>query len=429
MSYVDEVMADAPLAYYRLGETEGSTTMTDSSGNARDGFYVGAVTPGVAGLLAGDADTAADFAGGYAQVAYDAAWMAPATFSVEAVFRADTVTGQHPIVARHGNGKPSWELSIRGGVLRIYFHIGGAWNELAAPTNPTAGTTYHVVATFDGSTRQLYVNGALVASKASATFTASSVHLSVGRLESAVSADAFDGRIDEVAVYPSALPQSRVTAHHNAFTVDGTASLPGVACVPDVPTGKADGLALATLTGQIRRVALVSTAGDDTTPGVELSGGTYARAAPRWHTLTPSGWASSDIFAVASSMPATDVQGWEGWSADGATRVAYDLLSPTQGQAVAADDSVSVAPHRVGLTDGQKVVFRAGLAPPGLAANTTYFARDVTASTFRVAATAGGAALEVTADGPVYFGTVYTATAGQVLRASVGVHCSTPPWS
>ncbi len=60
MAYADVVLADSPLAYYRLGESSG-TTMTDSSGNGRHGTYVGSPTLGAAGLVPGD--TCADFDG------------------------------------------------------------------------------------------------------------------------------------------------------------------------------------------------------------------------------------------------------------------------------------------------------------------------------------------------------------------------------
>jgi len=56
MSRSAEVLADSPVAYYRCGDSSG-TVCTDSSGNGRNGTYVGAPTLGVAGLT-GDADTA-----------------------------------------------------------------------------------------------------------------------------------------------------------------------------------------------------------------------------------------------------------------------------------------------------------------------------------------------------------------------------------
>src|SRR5215831_14920886 len=62
-AYSSAVLADHPVAYYRLGETSG-TTAVDSSGNGSNGTYVGGVALGQPGaLLPGDTDPAAGFNG------------------------------------------------------------------------------------------------------------------------------------------------------------------------------------------------------------------------------------------------------------------------------------------------------------------------------------------------------------------------------
>lgn len=61
--YERAVLADAPYAYYRLGEASG-TTAADSSGNARHGSYATTnVTRGVPGLLTNDTNLATAFPG------------------------------------------------------------------------------------------------------------------------------------------------------------------------------------------------------------------------------------------------------------------------------------------------------------------------------------------------------------------------------
>ncbi len=61
--YSDTVLADTPFAYWRKGESSG-TTMNDSSGNARNGTYGSIPTLGVAGALTSDpADTAVGYDG------------------------------------------------------------------------------------------------------------------------------------------------------------------------------------------------------------------------------------------------------------------------------------------------------------------------------------------------------------------------------
>src|SRR2546430_6231874 len=57
-SYRASVLADHPVAYWRLDEETG-TVMVDASRNGNDGAYAGAVTLGQPGALASDGDTAA----------------------------------------------------------------------------------------------------------------------------------------------------------------------------------------------------------------------------------------------------------------------------------------------------------------------------------------------------------------------------------
>ncbi|HEX8789576.1 MAG TPA: hypothetical protein VF765_01395, partial [Polyangiaceae bacterium] len=55
--YVLAVLEDQPVAYWRFGEASG-TRAADSSGNGNDATYVGAVSLGAPGAIAGDPDTA-----------------------------------------------------------------------------------------------------------------------------------------------------------------------------------------------------------------------------------------------------------------------------------------------------------------------------------------------------------------------------------
>src|SRR2546422_11078822 len=56
-SYRASVLADHPVAYWRLDEETG-TGLVDASGNGNDGTYAGAVSLGQPGALASDGDTA-----------------------------------------------------------------------------------------------------------------------------------------------------------------------------------------------------------------------------------------------------------------------------------------------------------------------------------------------------------------------------------
>jgi hypothetical protein len=86
-----------------------------------------------------------------------------------------------------------------------------AATELTVETSsfPAAGSWAHVVATYDGTVGDLYVNGVAVQANASSGgVTASGVHMLWGNV--------LQGVIDEIAVYDHALSAVRVAAHHQA---------------------------------------------------------------------------------------------------------------------------------------------------------------------------------------------------------------------
>ena len=96
-SYRASVLADHPVAYWRLDEETG-TVMVDTSGNGNDGAYAGAVTLGQPGALASDGDTAVGFgpAGGAASVASTPSLQVnPVTIEIWINKRADTEYGAY----------------------------------------------------------------------------------------------------------------------------------------------------------------------------------------------------------------------------------------------------------------------------------------------------------------------------------------------
>ena len=77
-------------------------------------------------------------------------------------------------------------------------------------------------------------------------------------------------------------------------------------------------------------------------------------------------------------------------------------ISPplTIGDSCTADsstDKITRTAH--GFADTDKIFFTAGGMPAGLTANTTYYVRDATTNDFKVAATSGGAAIDITSNG------------------------------
>lgn len=134
-----------------------------------------------------------------------------------------------------------------------------------------------------------------------------------------------------------------------------------------------------------------------TTGANEVTGGSYARVAV---TFSAAALSQRNLTAAAAvSVPAGTIR-WAGlWAADGTTFQAYapNGGAPKEFVAIASTDVVTSLAH--GFTDTQTIVFYGGTPPAPLVEGTVYYARDATADTFKVAATSGGAAIDLTDGG------------------------------
>lgn len=213
LSYYDEVMADSPAGYWRLGESSGTTAVDEIAGV--NGTYTGTCTLGAAGLVAGN--TALSLAGGGYVKVTTSSFNYSRNFSVEALIRPSG-SGDRAIITRTtggfylrlaGNGKLQF---IKSYVVGISF----------GNTILTNGNVYHVgLSVGSGATApwKLYVNGALDASGTTAeTFSAPSGQLGIGaEWGTTWGYNRWHGEIDEVAVYSSELPAARFAAHYAAI--------------------------------------------------------------------------------------------------------------------------------------------------------------------------------------------------------------------
>ncbi len=220
-SYVASVMADAPVAYYRLDETSG-TTAKDSSGT-NEAHYQGGVTLGVAGVL-GD-DSAASFDGttgwvsGGASPAFPAkasytleAWMKPS--KVDVVFRG--VVSNESAGAVNKGGYTMWTESSDGGTNSVGAERWEAGKSNLVVTSPIAvGSWTHLVATFDGSKISIFVNGTMTAQSSSTPVSITSgFTFAIGALNGGAQPTFFAGAIDEVAIYDHVVSATCIAAHY-----------------------------------------------------------------------------------------------------------------------------------------------------------------------------------------------------------------------
>jgi len=215
--YHQEVLADAPVSYWRLGESAG-TTASDAKG-ARNGTYSNGPTLGAPGALIDDPDAAATFDGADDRVVVPyAAALNPATFTVEAWARTtDTSPGFKTVVGSWANpAAAGFGIWAEGASWTFYLGGGGGSTALYVPL--TAGRWTHLAATYDGTTMRFYVDGQLAASGTGTYAVNTSSPLGIGGATYGAGGwqHFLNGGVDEVAVYGTALSQPRIQAHYNA---------------------------------------------------------------------------------------------------------------------------------------------------------------------------------------------------------------------
>lgn len=215
-TYRAAVLADAPLAYWRLGESAGTKIAKDETGNGHDGMVGANVVFGGGGALAGETDTAANFDGsatGVITIGDFFRFDGVASFTLEAWARPTGAGNYGVILAR--NLDPSGYALYIAPSLGVAFerHKTGADDILTGPSASTSSFT-HVVATYDGSSMLLYVNGALVQGPLPSTaIPGGATKFFIGADVTGTS-DSFNGSIDEPAVYDHALSATQILTHY-----------------------------------------------------------------------------------------------------------------------------------------------------------------------------------------------------------------------
>jgi large repetitive protein len=217
-TYSDTVLADHPVAYWRMDETTGNT-MVDASGNANNGRYVGIYALGQPGAIAANTAVGFDGQSGAASV-LSSTTLQLNTVTIELWLNKHTDTEYGVYVAKNvelggaaGSGWFQLLNSHHDGRLEFRITSDGA-PALTSTSTLALNTWYYVVATYDGTVAKLFVNGKLDNSlKATATPKQTSDPLFIGRRMDGLFNDAV---IDEVAIYPVALSADRIAAHWRA---------------------------------------------------------------------------------------------------------------------------------------------------------------------------------------------------------------------
>jgi hypothetical protein len=226
--YPGTALADNPIGYWRLGETSGSVARDYWGGH--DGTY-NAVTLGQPGYSSFDPDTAARFTGQGTYVGgiggIDFAG-ASSTFTVEAWVKGSANQVANAVIISKGRGPEGaggvngWQfvLDVTGGKYR--FHVepaSGTAGDATADVGPN-DTWQHVVGVYDGAGMSIYVNGAVSGGGGSAPANGplnTALPVTIGGGQGGVTPVIdlyFNGTIDEVAIYNTALNDTQIQAHY-----------------------------------------------------------------------------------------------------------------------------------------------------------------------------------------------------------------------
>jgi hypothetical protein len=231
VSYRDEVLADAPAGYWRVGESSG--TVADDEVGDNNGRYKNGVVLGRPSALATDMNTAVGFDGGNDEVeildpADGSLDVGTGDFTLEAWVRTDAVGDTERGLMSKRDPTAFWLVSVTDdsghfGQLRIQASDGTvsrtaytlhrvddtSWHHIVIAFDRDVGITSYVDGNYSGLTV-----GALPGDMSNTGLMTFGKGSGIGAL--------FKGDVDEVALYRSLLSPERVQAHYYAALADSS---------------------------------------------------------------------------------------------------------------------------------------------------------------------------------------------------------------
>lgn len=236
--YVAVVVSDSPIGYFRLGDA--GPSVADVTGHAT-GTASGAVTFGVPGVLVGNPDTAAAFAGG--SIKTTLLQQNVRQYTLEAWIKTSTnASGAMTVFSSSRTGVdkgfamfvgPVWPTASAGRVTFALTNNSTVFIGVHSQRTVNDGRWHHVVGVYD--TRavpnrailpdefSIYIDGILEANNVEAYYDCCQTTVPVsgdptGTLIGGFANPSmnFSGQIDEAAIYKQALSPERIRAHYRA---------------------------------------------------------------------------------------------------------------------------------------------------------------------------------------------------------------------
>jgi hypothetical protein len=236
MAYYSEVLADNPLAYWRLGDIAGSGTAFDLSGNNRNGNYS---TTGIsfsqAGAFPDDTDTCVrlDGTSGHVSIPWSALGVTGSTatgagYTFEMLI-STTAVGLAPaaaaiVAANTSISHKRFVITLTDGAGTIDVQTGDSYVVTRGNTPINDGNWHHlVISIVNGAHPRIFIDGIEDSYSLTAWLPPSSgspmVYVGYNERQSSHLAMT----VDEFAVYNGGLSPARVAAHHAAANISTTA--------------------------------------------------------------------------------------------------------------------------------------------------------------------------------------------------------------
>jgi hypothetical protein len=233
--YARTVMADDPVAYWRLDESDGSPAAVDAAGSFDGSFdsgSAGVFTYGVATGIPHETDSGLGVVNrARVVVPYALELNPPGPFTAEAWLKPATLAADssdyRTAFSSLGSGPTGWNLYQQPNNTWAWVLWGDNWAStyVVSPDPIVANVWYHMALVYDGSLFKVYVNGVLKASAAYAGFVPNKNGAANLGWRSDSDWKPFDGVIDDVAFYNKALNAQQVQLHYlNSVKLNATLS-------------------------------------------------------------------------------------------------------------------------------------------------------------------------------------------------------------
>ena len=205
------------VAYYRMNEGSGTTTVNSAASTGIDGTLINGPAWTASPVQFGTNALSFDGADDNITVPDDNTLDISAAITLEAWCYATKNSGIQNVISKSSNSANNGYIFPRTdngwSSVIIYFHIAGGFRTLSAPY-PSLNAWHHLAATYDGASIKLYINGALAASMAqTGAITTNGNPLALGNQTGF--SEYFGGYADEMRVWNVARTQAEIQNNMN----------------------------------------------------------------------------------------------------------------------------------------------------------------------------------------------------------------------